>query len=203
MALTYQSEKNVTLSRRDGDNLIKLLPGTVGTQVALTARNGVTKANVQEELEAVHTRMDELLTEADAMQYKGVVNADGDIPTTYSKGWMWKVGTDGTYKGAACEKGDTIIANVDRDGTGNTDNDFDILQGNVVRPVSGPETSVADCLPVFEDATGMKLKDSGVTLDDLKQAASVAGKTWTQHVATLPDALPEDLADGGLLFVDA
>ena len=203
MALTYQSEKNVTLSRRDGDTLIKLLPGTVGAQVALTAQNGVEKANVQEELEALHAKMDGLLTEADAMRYIGVVNSDADLPATYGAGWTWKVGTDGTYKGKFCESGDLIIANTDRDGTGSTDADFDMFQGNVDRPVSGPETSVTDCVPVFDGTTGMKIKDSGVTLDDLKQAAAVAGKNWTLHVAALPDALPDDLADGGLLLVDA
>ena len=91
MALTYQSEKNVTLSRRNGEELVRLHPATVGVQVALTAQNGVTQTDVQKELEAIHGKMDGLLREADAMQYKGVVNADGELPTTYEPGWMWKV----------------------------------------------------------------------------------------------------------------
>ena len=162
---------NVTMRNAQGN---VLNPSSIGTQIALTAQGGVTKGNVQEELEAVHARMDELLTEADALQYKGVVNADGDIPTTYSKGWMWKVGTAGTYKGKVCEPGDILIANIDRDGTGNTDADVDVLQGNVDRPVSGPETSVVDSLPAFDSANGMAIKDSGIAINDVKEGIKKA-----------------------------
>lgn len=202
MALTYQSEKNVTLSRRDGENLIRLHPATVGTQVALTAQNGVTQTDLQKELEAMHGKMDGLLTEADAMQYKGVINAESELPTTYEPGWMWKVGTAGTYKGQTCEAGDLIIANVSRAAADNADTDFDIVQGNVPRPVSGPETSEAEHLAVFEGTDGMKLKDSGITVDELRTSVEAAAKSWVRYEATLPESMPEELADGGLLLVD-
>ena len=202
MALTYQSEKNVTLSRRNGEELVRLHPATVGVQVALTAQNGVTQTDVQKELEAIHGKMDGLLSEADAMQYKGVVNADGDIPATYEPGWMWKVGTAGTYKGQTCEAGDLIISNVSRADADNADTDFDIVQGNVPRPVSGPETATAEHLAVFDGEDGMKIKDSGVTVDELRASVAAAALEWTHYEATLPDAMPENLADGGLLLVD-
>ena len=202
MALTYQSEKNVTLSRRTGEELIRLHPATVGVQVALTAQNGVTQTDVQKELEAIHGKMDGLLSEADAMQYKGVVNADGELPTTYEPGWMWKVGTAGTYKGQTCEAGDLIISNVSRADADNADTDFDIVQGNVPRPVSGPETATAEHLAVFDGEDGMKIKDSGVTVDELRASVAAAALEWTHYEATLPDAMPENLADGGLLLVD-
>ena len=202
MALTYQSEKNVTLSRRNGEELVRLHPATVGVQVALTAQNGVTQTDVQKELEAIHGKMDGLLSEADAMQYKGVVNADGELPTTYEPGWMWKVGTAGTYKGQTCEAGDLIISNVSRADADNADTDFDIVQGNVPRPVSGPETATAEHLAVFDGEDGMKIKDSGVTVDELRASVAAAALEWTHYGATLPDAMPENLADGGLLLVD-
>ena len=202
MALTYQSEKNVTLSRRNGEELIRLHPATVGVQVALTAQNGVTQTDVQKELEAIHGKMDGLLSEADAMQYKGVVNADGELPTTYEPGWMWKVGTAGTYKGQTCEAGDLIISNVSRADADNADTDFDIVQGNVPRPVSGPETATAEHLAVFDGEDGMKIKDSGVTVDELRASVAAAALEWTHYEATLPDAMPENLADGGQLLVD-
>ena len=202
MALTYQSEKNVTLSRRNGEELVRLHPATVGVQVALTAQNGVTQTDVQKELEAIHGKMDGLLSEADAMQYKGVVNADGELPTTYEPGWMWKVGTAGTYKGQTCEAGDLIISNVSRADADNAYTDFDIVQGNVPRPVSGPETATAEHLAVFDGEDGMKIKDSGVTVDELRASVAAAALEWTHYEATLPDAMPENLADGGLLLVD-
>ena len=192
MALTYQSEKNVTLSRRNGEELIRLHPATVGVQVALTAQNGVTQTDVQKELEAIHGKMDGLLSEADAMQYKGVVNADGELPTTYEPGWMWKVGTAGTYKGQTCEAGDLIIANVSRAGTDNADTDFDIVQGNVPRPVSGPESSTADTLPAFDSEDGMKLKSSDLTVTAMKEAAKKTSVVIEHGAPSPPDELRAD-----------
>lgn len=190
---------NVTMKDKDGNTLN---PSSIGAQIALTARNGVTQEDVQKELEAIHGKMDGLLSEADAMQYKGVVNADGDIPATYEPGWMWKVGTAGTYKGQTCEAGDLIISNVSRADADNADTDFDIVQGNVPRPVSGPETATAEHLAVFDGEDGMKIKDSGVTVDELRASVAAAALEWTHYEATLPDAMPENLADGGLLLVD-
>ena len=201
MALTYQSEKNVTLSRRNGEELIRLHPATVGVQVALTAQNGVTQTDVQKELEAIHGKMDGLLSEADAMQYKGVVNADGDLPTTYEPGWMWKVGTAGTYKGQTCEAGDLIISNVSRADADNADTDFDIVQGNVPRPVSGPASATDGNLVTFDQATGMLVKDSGISKDSVNAAIAFSGKVPSKVVDSMPDSMPEDLMPGGMLFV--
>jgi hypothetical protein len=47
------------------------------------------------------------------MIYKGVVNANGDLPATHYQGWTYKVGTAGIYAGIACEIGDMIICNTD------------------------------------------------------------------------------------------
>ena len=173
---------NVTMKDKDGNTLN---PSSIGAQIALTARNGVTQEDVQKELEAIHGKMDGLLSEADAMQYKGVVNADGDIPATYEPGWMWKVGTAGTYKGQTCEAGDLIIANVSRAGTDNADTDFDIVQGNVPRPVSGPGSSTADTLPAFDSEDGMKLKSSDLTVTAMKEAAKKTSVV-IEHGAPIP-----------------
>ena len=203
MALTYQSEKNITLSRRDGDQLIRLHPSTTGEQVALTVQNGIENDSLQAELEAIRAKMGGLLAEADAMQYKGVINADGDLPTTYEPGWLWKVGTAGTYKGHECEAGDLIIANASRAGSDNADADFDVVQGNVERPVSGPESATADHIAVFDGTDGMKIKDSGVTVTDLGAAVDASRKEWVHSETALPETMPENLADGGLLLVDS
>ena len=48
----------------------------------------------------------------DAMVYKGVANSNSDIPTSgVQKGWTYKIGTTGTYKGLSCNAGDLIIYN--------------------------------------------------------------------------------------------
>ena len=199
MALTYQQTENVTLSRRDGEQLTRLHPSTTGAHVALTVRNGIENDSLQAELEAVRAKMGGLLTEVSAMQYKGVVHADGDLPTTYEPGWLWKVGTAGTYKGKTCEAGDMLVANTGRAGTDNADTDFDVIQGNAERPVSGPESATADNVAVFGNAEGTSLDDGGVTVSELEEMIGASQREWIVYSAALPETMPEELADGGLL----
>lgn len=192
---------NVTAYSRKGDQLNELNFKTVGVQVKLTTQNGVTQEDVQTELEAVHTKIAELLKSAQAMQYKGVVNADGDLPTTYEPGWTWMVGTRGTYKSYVCEVGDMIIAKTSRAGSGNTDGDFSVIQTNIPNPVSGPATSTVDNLVLFGNATGTEAKDSGISLTTLNDTIALKNVKWTMSAASLPDSVPVGLPEGGTLFV--
>ena len=195
--------KNGQLHIRNGEKLIRINPESIGAQVKLTAQNGVTQADAQAELEAVHAKIDGLLTSADAMQFKGVVNAEGDLPTTYEPGWTWKVASAGSYKGNACEVGDMIVAVVSRAGTGNENSDFSVIQSNIDGAVTGPASAVGDDLAAFDGATGKVVKDSGLKTADVLAAVEKGKKVWVKTAASVPDTMPEDLHDGGLLFVDA
>lgn len=200
MAISVETKKGV-IHAREGEKLIKLMPESVGDQIKLTAQNGVTQADVQAELEALHTKVNGLLVSADALQYKGTVNSDGELPTTYEPGWVWKVGTAGTYKGQACEAGDLLISNVSRAGSGNDNSDFDVVQGNVPRPVSGPASATDGNLVTFDQDTGMLVKDSGIGMESVNAAIAFSGKVPSKIVDAVPDSMPEDLMPGGMLFV--
>ena len=202
MAITVEV-KNGKLYIRDGEKLIQLNAESIASQIKLTAQNGVTQPDVQAELEAVHSKVDGLLTSADAMQFKGVVNAEGDLPTTYEPGWTWKVASAGGYKGNACEVGDMIVAVVSRAGTGNENSDFAVIQANIDGAVTGPASATGDNLAAFDGATGKLVKDAGIGLSDVRSAVEGSKKVWVKTAASVPDAMPEDLHDGGLLFVDA
>ena len=200
MAISVETKKGV-IHARDGEKLIKLMPESVGDQIKLTTQNGVTQTDVQAELEALHTKVNGLLVSADALQYKGTVNSDGELPTTYEPGWVWKVGTAGTYKGQACEAGDLLISNVSRAGSGNDNSDFDVVQGNVPRPVSGPASATDGNLVSFDQTTGMLVKDSGISKDSVNAAIAFSGKVPSKVVDAVPESMPEDLMPGGMLFV--
>lgn len=202
MAITVEV-KNGKLYIRDGEKLIQLNAESIAKQIKLTAQNGVTQSDVQAELEAVHAKVDGLLASADAMIFKGVVNAEGDLPTTYEPGWTWKVASGGSYKGKACEIGDMIIAVVSRSGAGNENSDFDVIQANIDGAVTGPASATGDNLAAFDGATGKLVKDAGIGLSDVRSAVEGSKKVWVKTAASVPDAMPEDLHDGGLLFVDA
>ena len=162
-----------------------LNPSSVGEQIALTAQNGVTQTDVQKEFEALHAKVDGIEGNADAMQYKGVINADGELPATYEPGWTWKVGTEGVYKGHACQTGDLLIANTSRAGAENADSDFDVVQGNVDRPVSGPDSSASENIVLFDGEDGMKIKDSGIAASDMKDAVKKSFAV-IEHGAPIP-----------------
>lgn len=193
--------KNGVIHVRDGEKLIKIMPESIGSQIKLTAQNGVTQTDAQKELEAIHTKIDGLLASADAMQFKGVVNADSELPTTYEPGWTWKVASAGSYKGQQCEIGDMIVATVSRAGASNENSDFAVIQANIDGAVTGPASSTGDNLAAFDGATGKVVKDTGISSASVQAAIDFSGKVPSKVADSVPDSMPEDLMPGGLLFV--
>ena len=68
--------------------------------------------------------VDGIVAASQGVVYKGVINEVADIPTTYDVGWLYMIGTAGTYAGQVCEVGDLMIAVVERKGTGNQNSDW-------------------------------------------------------------------------------
>lgn len=102
---------------------------------------------------------------ADAMIFKGTIGTDGTItalPATHSTGWTYKVITAGTYAGAKCEPGDMIVCL--KDGTADNSADWTVIQANIDGAVTGPASSVANHVVVFDGTTGKVIKDSGFTI---------------------------------------
>jgi len=80
------------------------------------------------------TQFSNFLSTNDAMFFKGTIGTGGTLealPTTYSAGWTFKIVSEGTFAGQVCEPGDMIIATVDREGTGNQDSDWVVVQENL------------------------------------------------------------------------
>lgn len=106
----------------------------------------------------------------DAMVFKGVVNANTDLPDgstdakKYLVGWTYKVGTAGTYVGQKCEVGDMIIANKDWQEGATPANDWDIIQANIDGAVTGPASSTDTHVAIFDGTSGKVIADSGYTI---------------------------------------
>lgn len=101
----------------------------------------------------------------DAMLYKGVVNANSDLPATHSQGWTYKVGTAGEYAGIQCEIGDMIICNTD--GTAANNAHWNVIQTNIDGAVISSSTSSTDnALARWDDDSGRIIQNSTATLDD-------------------------------------
>jgi hypothetical protein len=117
-----------------------------------------------------------LLSAADAMIFKGTIGTSGTIttlPTTYSAGWAYKVITAGTFAGEVCEVGDLIIAIVDREGTGNTNDDWTVVQTNLDGVVIGPASATDGNIPVYNGTSG-KLIGTGYTVQTTLASSTTA-----------------------------
>lgn len=126
--------------------------------------------------------VDALLGANDAMIFKGTVGTGGTLSvsefnalTTYSAGWTYKVITAGVYGPTAtlsCEAGDLIVAIVDRNGSGNLDDDWTVVQNNLDGAVITSDLSpTSGEVAVFNGTTGKVIKGSGITFDDSGEIA--------------------------------
>lgn len=228
MAAPEVTELNTPLYQRVGENLYQLHVQTTAEQVKMkNAEQG--DSSVQQEIETLRGKLDNILSASDAMVFKGVVNQDSDIAAAdYQAGWTYKVGTAGTYKGQKCEVGDLIVCVKDHADSA-ADSDWTVVQTNIDGAVTGPESAADGNLPAFDGATGRIIRDSALRTADVSDAVTkkhehanrtdVLDKLSTQdgellfdgkrindglvEVASAAniDAIPENLRDGGLLII--
>ena len=130
MAAPEVTELNTPLYQRVGENLYQLHVQTTAEQVKMkNAEQG--DSSVQQEIETLRGKLDNILSASDAMVFKGVVNQDSDIAAAdYQAGWTYKVGTAGTYKGQKCEVGDLIVCVKDHADSA-ADSDWTVVQTNI------------------------------------------------------------------------
>lgn len=128
----------------------------VDTEMSATSTNAVQN-------KVIKAYVDAIISASQGIVYKGTINSVNDIPTTYDVGWLYMIGTAGTYVGQKCEVGDLMIAVVARTGTGNQNSDWDVIQTNI----EGAITSITGDSPISVTGTGatreIALENSGVT----------------------------------------
>lgn len=119
---------------------------------------------------AVVAAIDNKISAADAMIYKGTLGTDGTVTKVpangYKVGWTYKVITAGTYAGIKCEVGDMLIAinNGPVSGTTVVNADWTVVQANIDGAVTGPASATAGHIAVFDGATGKVIKDGTYTI---------------------------------------
>lgn len=128
----------------------------VDTEMSATSTNAVQN-------KVIKAYVDAIISASQGIVYKGTINSVDDIPTTYDVGWLYMIGTAGTYVGQKCEVGDLMIAVVARTGTGNQNSDWDVIQTNI----DGAITKLTGDSPISVTGTGatreIALENSGVT----------------------------------------
>lgn len=120
---------------------------------------------------AVKAYADQLIAAADAMVFKGTIDASANpnYPAA-DRGWTYRIsvaGKIGGASGAAVEVGDQVMCIVDSTAAGDQATvgaNWNIVQSNLDGVVFGPSSSAADNLPTFGGSTGKVIQDSGVAL---------------------------------------
>ena len=127
----------------------------------------------------VDDKIDTYFKAADAMVYKGLVYADGDLPTANVEcGWTFKVAAGGQkYAGKDCKLGDLIIAKADA--VTATNDTWEVVHSGDDQVIKGDAT--ASGITVSDDATIL----AGITMADgdcTTVAGTVSGKVTTIKV---------------------
>ena len=138
-------------------------------------------------------------TANDAMIFKGVVNANADLPTTHYQGWTYRVGTAGTYANKTCEVGDMIICVTD--GTAANNDHWVVIQNNVDAPLYKDGNTYTGSKILLSDGTGGIVKEGTISSHSYTPAGSVTVtptvtvNTTTVNSITAVGTLPSHGAD--------
>ena len=161
---------NIKGSLKDASGNV-LQPTTDASIVYMQDASGA-DSTVQTELAAVRSTVAGLVG-LNGIDIKGSVDGTTDtLPASdYKKGDAYLVNAAGTYAGKICEAGDWIVCIAVSNPA--ADSDWSVVQANLVNAVIGPDTSTANNLMAFSNATGNGSKDSGLSITDVSTAVTV------------------------------
>lgn len=150
------------LYSHEGNANTPLAPNTLADAVAMNDVNGGA-STVEAEIVALRQAVEAAVSKG--QHFQGVVNSTSGLPTVnYKAGWLYSVQEAGTYAGNVCEVGDLIICIKDYASGSAANSDWAVLQANLDGAVTGPASSVAAHVVVFDGTSGKRIKDSGFTI---------------------------------------
>ena len=151
-----------TLYSHEGTANTPLAPATTAAQVQIPDEAGK-PSTAKAEIEALRKKVNEVLE--GGLCFKGALTSTSGLPTVgYRAGWQFTVKDAGVYAGQDCEAGDLVICVKDYASGSASNSDWSVIQANIVGAVTGPESSVANHVAVFDGTSGKILKDSGFTI---------------------------------------
>lgn len=158
-----EAQVNTQLYGKEGESLVPVMPKTTALQVVINDKEG-NPSTLEAEIVLIRQLIAAL--ESGGASFKGTVSSTKGLPTVaYKAGWQYVVEEAGTYAGQYCEVGDFIMCIKDYASGSASDSDWAVIQVNITGAVTGPATSVAGHVAVFDGTSGKLLKDSGYTLE--------------------------------------
>ena len=175
---------------------------TIATATDLTDKEDVTNKSTDVNLgtsdvlyptqNAVKTYTDNILGNANALIYKGVIDCstNPNYPSA-NAGELYVVSVAGKIGGASgidIEVGDMLICNTDSTASGNqatVGSYWNAIQKNIEGYIIGPASSTNNTLPVFDGTTGKLLKQGIITDNGTNIGIGTTTPNGTLHVNTV------------------
>ncbi len=152
----------IRLATHVGETNTPVAPETIAQAVYINDVDG-NQSTVETEIIALRKQIEAAVSKG--QHFQGVVNSTTSLPTvSYKAGWLYSVQEAGTYAGQVCEVGDLVICIRDYASGSASNADWAVLQANLDGAVTGPSSSVAAHVVVFDGTSGKRLKDSGYTI---------------------------------------
>ena len=176
-----------TLYSHDGEQNTPLAPATTAAQVRIADASGM-DSTAEAEIIALRKTVNEVLE--GGVSFKGALTSTSGLPTVgYRAGWQYTVKEPGTYAGQSCEAGDLVLCVKDYASGSASNSDWTVIQANIVGAVSGPGSSVANHVAVFDGTSGKIIKDGGVTVAKSVPANAVFTDTTYKPATDEADGL--------------
>lgn len=140
---------------------------------------------------AIKTYVDSLISNANALVYKGVIDCSSnpDYPSA-DAGWLYIVsvsGKIGGVSGTSVESGDMLICKIDGSPSGDeitVGANWNIIQKNIEGYVLGASSSVNNSIVVFDGTTGKSVKQGAVP----STSGNILQANGTEWVSTNPQS---------------
>lgn len=153
---------STALYGKDGETKYKIAPETSAAQTLINDSDG-NASTVETEIQVLRSHISSI--ENGGVTFKGSLTKDSGLPTVaYKAGWQYAVKDPGTYAGQTCEEGDMVLCIKDYASGSASNDDWTVIQSNIVGAVTGPDTVIAGHVATFNGTSGRIIQDSGFSI---------------------------------------
>lgn len=181
------SKIKVVLYGKEGEVKTEFAPETEASQVYIASESG-NPSTVEEEINVLRQKTGSIVS--GGVVFKGSLTSTSGLPTVmYKAGWQYVVKDAGTYAGKVCEEGDMVLCIKDYASGSASNSDWTVIQVNIQGAVTGPASSVANRVAIFDGTSGKIIKDSGFTIGKSVPADAEFTDTTYAPVTSSADGL--------------
>lgn len=181
------SKIKVVLYGKEGEVKTEFAPETEASQVYIASESG-SPSTVEEEINVLRQKTGSAIS--GGVIFKGSLTSTSGLPTVmYKAGWQYVVKDAGTYAGKVCEEGDMVLCIKDYASGSASNSDWTVIQVNIQGAVTGPASSVANRVAIFDGTSGKIIKDSGYTIGKSVPADAEFTDTTYAPVTSSADGL--------------